>query len=41
MKSDGFIFCNSSEEHVVVTSGEADDSECEKQEMDKYPKEWG
>jgi len=41
MKLDGFIFCNNSEEHVVVISGEAYacDSEYERQDMDKYPKE--
>lgn len=41
MRSDGFIFCNNSEEHVVAMSGEAHagDREYERQEMDKYPKE--
>lgn len=39
MRSDGFIFCNNSKEHVVVMSGEAHacDSKCERQVMDKYP----
>lgn len=41
MRLDGFIFHNNLKERVVVMSGEACacDSDYERQEMDKYPKE--